>query len=282
MQKFENIYIFSDIDGTFLWDCAYANPKNMEAVKYFTANGGHFAFSTGRNPQDTSIVVPFWREICNMPSIFCNGSMLYDGATDTIVNPQYIEPAEKAAEVFHIIRENFSHIAGTRATTARGFLFAEDDEFVRRRFTANGNINVSEILPIDKIDGTGLFKIVIETTVEERENIFAAMQAHFGGTFELTYSAPTLVEIQPKGVTKAFQIKKLRREARKTNPNAKFYCIGDYNNDYNMLLSADVAVCPANATENIKAISQIITCHCQDGAIADLIEKIEKSKDTLP
>ncbi len=282
MQKFENIYIFSDIDGTFLWDCAYANPKNMAAVKYFTANGGHFAFSTGRNPQDTSIVVPFWREICNMPSIFCNGSMLYDGATDTIVNPQYIEPAEKAAEVFHIILENFSHIAGARATTSRGFLFAAEDEFVRRRFSANGNIKVSEVVPLKDIDGTGLFKIVIETSVAERENMFAEMREYFGDVFELTYSAPTLVEIQPKGVTKAFQIKKLRREARKTNPNAKFYCIGDYNNDYNMLLSADVAVCPANATENIKAISQIITCHCQDGAIADLIEKIEKSKDTLP
>ncbi len=275
MKKFEDIYIASDIDGTFLWDCGYANPKNMEAVKYFTANGGHFGFSTGRNPQDTSLVLPFWREICNMPCIFCNGSMLYDAVTSEILNPQYITPAEKALEVFHIIRENFSHIAGTRATTARGFLFAQDDEFVRRRFTANGNINVSEILPIEQIDGTELFKIVIETSVEERENIFAAMHAHFGDTLELTYSAPTLVEIQPKGVTKAFQIENLRREARKTNPNAKFYCIGDYNNDYNMLLSADVAVCPENAGENIKAISQIITCHCRDGAIADLIEKIE-------
>ena len=126
MKKFENIYIASDIDGTFLWECGYVNPKNTEAVKYFTANGGHFAFSTGRNPQDTGLVLPFWREICNTPCIFCNGSMLYDGGTSTILNPQYITPAEKAAEVFHIIRENFSHIAGARATTARGFLFAED------------------------------------------------------------------------------------------------------------------------------------------------------------
>ena len=275
MKKFEDIYIASDIDGTFLWECSYANPKNAEAVKYFTANGGHFAFSTGRNPQDTGLVLPFWREICNMPCIFCNGSMLCDAKTGKISNPQYVHPAEKAVEVFHIIRENFSHIAGTRATTARGFLFAEDDEFVRRRFTANGNINVSEILPIEQIDGTGIFKIVIETSEEERENIFAAMQARFGSTFELTYSAPTLVEIQPRGVTKAFQIETLRREARKTRPNAKFYCIGDYNNDYNMLLAADVAACPENACESIKAISQIVTCHCRDGAIADLIEKIE-------
>ena len=76
MKKFEDIYIASDIDGTFLWECSYANPKNAEAVKYFTANGGHFAFSTGRNRFDTARVLPEWRELCNMPCIFCNGSML--------------------------------------------------------------------------------------------------------------------------------------------------------------------------------------------------------------
>jgi Cof subfamily protein (haloacid dehalogenase superfamily) len=275
MKKFEDIYIASDIDGTFLWDCSYANPKNAEAVKYFTANGGHFAFSTGRNAQDTGLVLPFWREICNMPCIFCNGSMLYNGKTNEISNPRYIAPANKAVEVFHFIRENFSHIAGARATTARGFLLADDDEFVLNRFKANGNIAVSEVLPIEKIDGMGLFKIVIETLPEERENIFAAMSARFGNIFELTYSSPTIVEIQPKGVTKAFQLENLRRDARKTRPNAKFYCIGDYNNDYGMLRAADVAVCPENACESIKAISSIITCHCRDGAIADLIEKIE-------
>lgn len=275
MGKFDNAYIASDIDGTFLWDCTYANPKNMEAVKYFTENGGHFLFSTGRNPHDTGAVLPFWRKLCNMPCIFCNGSMLYDPKTDEIINPMYVKPREKAVEVFHIIRENFSHIAGTRATTPRGFLFADDDEFVRRRFTANGNIKVSEILPLSEIDSEDIFKIVVETNVEDRETIFRAMEERFGGVFELTYSAPTLVEIQPLGVTKAFQLRHLQNEARKANKDAKFYCIGDYNNDYDMLCAADVAVCPENASDNIKSIADIVTCHCRDGALADLISKIE-------
>ena len=276
MKKFENIYIASDIDGTFLWDCAYANPKNIEAVKYFTANGGHFAFSTGRNRFDTERVLPVWREICNMPCIFCNGSMLYDPHTGETIDPIYIEPAETAAEVFHFIRRNFAEVAGTRATTPRGFLFANDDEYVLSRFTANGNVNVSEILPIDDIDGRELFKIVVETTPEYRETIFGAMADYFGDVFELTYSAPTLVEVQPKGVSKASAIDAMRKRAREVNPEAKFYCIGDYNNDYKMLLAADVAVCPSNACESIKAVADMEVCHCADGAIADLIERIGK------
>ena len=277
MKKFENIYIASDIDGTFLWDCGYVNPKNIKAVKYFTENGGHFTFSTGRNPFDTDRVIPYWRSLCNMPGIFCNGSMLYDPTTNNIMDPRYITPKETAVKVFSIVRENFSHIAGARATTSRGFLFADDDEFVMRRFTANGNIHVSEILPFEEIDGSDIFKIVVETTREDRETIYKEMEKYFGGILELTYSAPTLVEIQPLGVTKAFQVERLKAKAKEKDPNAKVYCIGDYNNDYSMLLAADVAVCPENASDNIKAISQVITCHCKDGAIADLIDKIEKS-----
>ena len=277
MKKFENIYIASDIDGTFLWDCAYVNPKNIAAVKYFTENGGHFAFSTGRNRFDTERVLPMWKDICNMPCIFCNGSMLYDPKTGETIDPVYILPEEKAAEVFRFIRDNFSAVAGARATTPRGFLFADDDEFVRKRFTENGNIHVSEVLPMEKIDGRELFKIVVETTPEHREEIFEAMHAYFGDIFELTYSAPTLVEVQPKGVSKAFAINAMRERERKIHPEAKFYCIGDYNNDYQMLLAADVAVCPANACESIKAVADIEVCHCQDGALADLIERIENS-----
>jgi Cof subfamily protein (haloacid dehalogenase superfamily) len=277
MKKFENIYIASDIDGTFLWDCAYVNPKNIAAVKYFTENGGHFAFSTGRNRFDTERVLPMWKDICNMPCIFCNGSMLYDPKTGETIDPVYILPEEKAAEVFRFVRDNFSAVAGARATTPRGFLFADDDEFVRKRFTENGNIHVSEVLPIEKIDGRELFKIVVETTPEHREEIFEAMHAYFGDIFELTYSAPTLVEVQPKGVSKAFAINAMRKRERAMRPEAKFYCIGDYNNDYQMLLAADVAVCPANACESIKAVADIEVCHCQDGALADLIERIEKN-----
>jgi Cof subfamily protein (haloacid dehalogenase superfamily) len=274
MKKFENIYIASDIDGTFLWDCAYVNPKNIAAVKYFTENGGHFAFSTGRNRFDTERVLPMWKDICNMPCIFCNGSMLYDPKTGETIDPVYILPEEKAAEVFRFVRDNFSAVAGARATTPRGFLFADDDEFVRKRFTENGNIHVSEVLPIEKIDGRELFKIVVETTPRYREEIFEAMHAYFGDIFELTYSAPTLVEVQPKGVSKAFAINAMRKRERAMRSEAKFYCIGDYNNDYQMLLAADVAVCPANACESIKAVADIEVCHCQDGALADLIERI--------
>ena len=277
MIKFENIYIASDIDGTFLWESAYVSPRNLEKIKYFTGNGGHFAFSTGGNQLDTNEVLPFWRDICNMPCIFCNGSMLYDTEEDKILNPQYILPENKAAEVFHTVREKFSDFAGVRATTPRGFLFYKEDEVMTRIFTANGYIKISEVMPLADIDGKDFFKIVVDAGIKRRNEVHDELAKIYGDIFELTYSAPNLVEIQPKGVSKAFQVNYLKEKIRKDNPNAQFWCIGDYENDFNMLCAADMAACPSNATDHVKSISKIITCHCRDGAIADLIDKIEES-----
>ena len=37
------------------------------------------------------------------------------------------------------------------------------------------------------------------------------------------------------------------------------------------------AVCPANAVDAVKEIAHIEVCHCKDGALADMIDEIEKS-----
>lgn len=52
---------------------------------------------------------------------------------------------------------------------------------------------------------------------------------------------------------------------------------GKYENDLDLLTHADIAACPENSIESVKKISKIQLCHCDDGAIADLIEKIEKN-----
>ena len=43
-----------------------------------------------------------------------------------------------------------------------------------------------------------------------------------------------------------------------------------------MLRCADVAACPSNATDTVKSLCDIEVCHCKDGAIAALIEEMER------
>lgn len=275
MKKFQNIYIASDIDGTFTWEYNHTSERNFEKLKYFNENGGHFCFSTGRNNFDTAIVVPRWKEICTMPCILCNGGFMYDAVAGKIINPRFLEPSERAREVFFDVIDNFGDIAGVRVSAPEGFIVCKNDSIaIENLKSMNVSDDIINIKERADIDGRNWFKAVIRVDPEKRDMIRDFILEKYN-EFSLTYSAPILLEIQPFGVSKAYQLKVLEENIKKENPNAVFYCIGDYENDYEMLKTADIAVCPENATDRIKSICQKQVCHCKDGAVADLIDMID-------
>ena len=84
------------------------------------------------------------------------------------------------------------------------------------------------------------------------------------------------MEVQPIGISKKFQFPYLKE----MYPDTELWCIGDFNNDLEMLSGADVAVCPENAVDEVKAICQLQVCHCKEGALAEMIDEIERRLDT--
>ena len=54
------------------------------------------------------------------------------------------------------------------------------------------------------------------------------------------------------------------------------YCIGDHANDLPMLSVAAVGFAPANAIDAVKQSGAQIVCHCADGALADVIEFLDR------
>ena len=48
--------------------------------------------------------------------------------------------------------------------------------------------------------------------------------------------------------------------------------IGDYFNDYEMLKEVAFPACCGQAPKEMKKISKFVACHCNHGAVADLIE----------
>ena len=54
------------------------------------------------------------------------------------------------------------------------------------------------------------------------------------------------------------------------------YAIGDYYNDVELLDAAGVAVVPENAPDDLKERADLVVGHCYHGAVADLIEEIER------
>ena len=274
MNKFKNILIASDIDGTLLWDYSYINPRNFEKLRYFCDNGGHFSLSTGRSHRDVFVVAQQLKEYVNMPCILCNGTYLYDHISDEILNPYYLN-TRPLIEAFKFVKERFSDI-GMRATATHGFLCPAEDDVAIKFLKETGLGHLVTILPIDAFIGESLFKAVFTSAdTEKLLRLQDELRQKYGEYFSIMLSGKTILEILPIGISKKTQFPYLKT----IYPGSELWCIGDFHNDVEMLSGADVAVCPENAVPEIKQICQLQVCHCKDGALADMIDEIEKRLD---
>ena len=275
MKKFQNILIASDIDGTVLWNSDYIHPRVFEKLRYFCDNGGHFALSTGRNHKDVFVIAERLREYVNMPCILCNGSYLYDHITDEILNPHYLE-TRPLIEAFLSVKQRFSDV-GMRAGTPNGFLCPKEDDVAIKFLENSGLGHLVRIRPIEEFAEEKLFKAVFTSADYGKLMLLQEeLRARYGDVFSIMTSGKTILEILPVGISKTTQFPYLKTMF----PNAELWCIGDFHNDVEMLLGADVAVCPENAVDEIKRICKLQVCHCKDGALADMIDEIEKHIDT--
>lgn len=276
MKKFGNIIFASDVDGTF---ASYMRPtaqRNVDALKYFKQNGGRFCFATGRNHYDIATVVKCdHREVAGLPYVLCNGSYLYDPLEKEIIDPIYLDAAN-VKRLFAAVRSEFPS-GGIRVTTERGFLALDDDKTVREQLAKYGLESMLYTVSARDFTGEGAFKIVVSSectdTVDQMREFVASA---FTDVFSVTRSTANIVEVLPLGVSKAFRLARLRDELKKNEPDIRLFCIGDFDNDIEMLSEADFSFCPANACEKVKAIAKKEVCHCEQGALADAIEYMEK------
>ena len=106
MGKFDGILIASDMDGTLLNDERTIGAETIEALEYFTANGGHFSLATGRTRPGTAA----YRRIlpCNGPGVYLNGAIICDETTEQIVYMEGLD--DRAKELARKVMQRFPHI----------------------------------------------------------------------------------------------------------------------------------------------------------------------------
>ena len=270
MGKFDNIIIVTDLDGTFFNDDSKPPENNVAAVKYFTQNGGHFSFSTGRNESILRKIIPDTISLNNMPAILSNGAYMYDFAGDTRTE-EVVLPADDIKELVSKIEERFPE-CGIRWNCEEGFVTYNLEKLSKYDLPVYRNA-LPEYTK-EYIFSQKLYKAVVAAPSEIIPSIRDFIASESGERFSYSITTPCSVEIMHCDATKGKALKKLK--ALLGIPDATVYAMGDYENDYDMLLSADVAVCPSNALDSIKKISDMVLCSNNEGLFENLLKVIEE------
>ena len=92
--------------------------------------------------------------------------------------------------------------------------------------------------------------------------------------YELIYSSDHLLEMTVHGATKGGMV--LRLADLLGVAQKDLYCAGDHLNDIPMLDVAAIGFAPANSVPDVLSCGAQIVCHCKDGAIADIIDILDK------
>lgn len=261
MKKFGGYYLFSDIDGTMMTDSYEIPDSNLVAIEYFLSHGGNLALATGRG---LSVARPVVDEVKpNLPCILSNGGIIYDFAGEERLFASYLD--EHTHEAIYRLLEERPHI--------NGFVWNEQGRFDVTAATENKKERLGGFLK--ELPGPWL-KMVFRVPAEERLEITKRIGEYSIDGITVVSSCDWLVEIHPKGVSKGNAVLWLM-DYLNIDGEAKILVAGDYENDAEMLSLPGVrSFCPDNAPDEIKKLCTDHLCHVDRGAIAELVQRIEK------
>ena len=270
MSDFSRYVIVSDLDGTLLSRDSRVCERNMCALRQFAAHGGLFTIATGRLHLNVRAALDPTL-LLTTPAVLCNGAYLYDFATRTAIDEQFLA-SEDAAALLRFVKSEFPDVPFRVST--RDALRIEGVKGLLAHDVPTFDQGCVKISPAEAWPTDDWYKICFREEREVLDALRAAFVAQFGDRFSVLDSGARIFEVQSAQRSKATGIEALRRFISIDGDVTVIAC-GDFENDIPMLEAADYAVAPANAHPSVKAIADRVMCDCDQGLIADVIAAIE-------
>ena len=253
MRSANGLVIVSDMDGTLLNTDGRVPKANLDAINRFKQAGGRFTLASGRYGKALDRLFPEFREYVNAPAILCNGAQLCDVLT---------------GEVIREVRRSASEMMPMLYDFAERFPELEIHPIIKCGDSGK-SIELCELNRDDEC-----MKVVTGAEPEVLDRVREYFLQNYANDWSESKSCKHLLEFLIPEATKGQTLSHLRDQIKNTDGECKIIAVGDYENDIDMLLAADIAACPENAVDRVKSISKIRLCHHNDGCIADLINKI--------
>ena len=127
-------------------------------------------------------------------------------------------------------------------------------------------------IPTKESLNTDFYKILLMGDEEQLNEFETFIPEEWRDEFYVVRSQKYLVEVLTKGVNKAFGLEKLAQELN-IQPS-EIAAIGDAANDIEMLEYAGLAIAMGNASEEVKAISDIVTDTNENNGVIKAIDQL--------
>lgn len=268
-MKLSDYIIMSDVDGTLLSHEGHIPQRNIDALKRFAAKGGRFGIATGRAKEvigDFVKVLPV-----NAPCVIHNGGGIYDYAQGKYLLETFLPDSAKAA-----VKSICKEFPDSSALVIAGEHYYQIQSGGPLPKLSEAHSKVLRYAEIDKIV-PAWYKVVfwLEESRVDAFNQYVA-DANFADV-RFVYTSKIMPELLPAGSSKGDALQRMERLGF-----LKREClaaVGDFYNDIEMLEFAAVGAATAEAPDAVKAKAKIVTGPCDGGAVADLVEYLERIAD---
>ncbi len=268
--NYNEILLVSDIDGTLNDKKMHLPDNNKREIKSFTDKGGVFTLCSGRNLQSLSI--HYSKLGVKTPAIFLNGAGIYDFKSEEILryNPISKQGEELILDVINKYKTvqltvfDYNMIYRCTRKCLYGLITCKIDGLSHTLCK-----KISD-LPTGNWGKVTLF--AFPAKVKKLKNIFESEE--YKKFFDCFLTSPFTLEVVKNGVNKGSAVNSLASVLNINKENV--FAIGDYYNDLPMLKTVSHPACCGQAPEDIKEICEYVTCHCNNGAVADFLQYINK------
>ncbi len=252
MKKYSGIFLCSDFDGTLTHN-GQIPQKNIDAIKYFSDNGGIFSVVSGRN---IGFLKGFQNTLSLNSYVAClNGSEIYHMPTGELVHQVKLpdDADNKIAAAMHTL-ENINDI----------HVFTDSGNII-----TNGNTD-EHIKEVRANMHPCARKLLIHNSRPFSEEEVDTVKNIFGNSYIVVRSWDRGLEISNAASHKGIAARKMAALCGAHT----LVCVGNYENDILMLQSADIGYAVEDSLPSLKAVATRITAAADDGAIAAIIEEL--------
>lgn len=274
MGIFDGCLLACDIDGTLIVN-DYMPQVNIEKIKYFVSEGGHFALATGRTAGAISHVTG--KLDCISPSIVANGSMIYDIKNDKAIYELFVPKSD--CHIVKAVMDGCKTVGIEAHSGKKVLVLQQSQETVDHENYENLN---SLPLAFDDALQYNWNKVIYLFANSDEAQTTKSIISQFTHQSQFVDTSAVIdgrrryyYEHVPQNVSKAATLKIL---CEKLNIKKGCYAIGDYYNDLEMIKTANIGAALADSPDEVKVAADVVVGSVQNGAVADFIDYLTERK----